>query len=280
MNLRVLDRSPLANIAGPSLVKILITLICAMIIPTFTSGDELSREEREKFLKSAKVISIEEVGEGATRPFKLRLESGTLKMKAIYKTVDLRLKSPTRFGTETVPEYLDSYKCEIAAYELDKLLGLNLLPVTVERRIKGKRGSVREWVDRIVPHYGHSEPLPDMDLVQDQLHTVWLFDYLIYNLDRRTHNLMIGPGWSPVLIDHSMTFSTFERPFKPLHRFPKEVIQHLRDLKFSTIRKTLGPYLKRHQLKAFMRRRQIVLQIVDQQIEKRGESEVLFPTPN
>ena len=36
--------------------------------------------------------------------------------------------------------YHESYKAEIAAYELDKLLGLDMVPVKVERRIRGDRG--------------------------------------------------------------------------------------------------------------------------------------------
>ena len=41
--------------------------------------------------------------------------------------------------------YWESYKSEIAAYELDKLLGLGMIPPTVEKRVKGELGAAVMW---------------------------------------------------------------------------------------------------------------------------------------
>lgn len=241
--------------------------------------DGMSREAKETFLKAARVVSMKEVGEGASRPMKVVLDDGKTRMPAIFKTVDLLMKTPSKFGEEKVEEFTDSYKYEIAAYELDKLLKLNMLPVIVERTIDGKRGAMREWIDDVMPHYGHGNPPPDMDRERDWVHTVWLFDYLVYNADRRVHNLLIGTKWNPVLIDHSMVFTTFEKPFRPMYRFPREVIEGLRTLDEATVKKALGHYLRSNQIAALMRRRQIILDRVDQQVAAKGEAEVLFPLP-
>jgi hypothetical protein len=249
----------------------LLILCCGQAI-----SESQSRRQRERWLKKASIVSVKDVGQGATKPQKVTLDDGVRRGKAIFKTIDLRMKTDTRFGSQTVDEFIDSYKYEIAAYELDKLLGLDMLPVTVERRIDGKRGSLREWVDQVIPHYGHDEPLPDMDRVEREMHTVWLFDYLIYNLDRRVHNLMLAPGWSPVLIDHSMTFTTFTEPFRPMRRFPAEVVDKLRELDRRKVRKALGRYLRRNQIDAFMARRQIVLDTVSQRLSNDPEGNVLF----
>ena len=261
--------------ARPTIAIALAFMAAALLCGTVDAG-EMSRAEREAYLRSAKIVSMKDVGEGATHPIKVKLDDGTTRMKAIYKSVDLRTKWASRFGSETAKGYIDSYKNEIAAYELDKLLGLNMLPVIVERKIKGKRGSLREWVEHVIPHYGHEEPAPDVDRMRDQMHAVWLFDYLICNVDRRTHNLMVGPGWDPVLIDHSMGFMDYQKPFRPMYRFPREVIERLRALDERTIRKALRRYLKRDQIKALMRRRQIVLEHVDRQLAERDEAEVFF----
>jgi hypothetical protein len=236
----------------------------------------MSREAREAYLRSAKIVSMKDVGEGATHPVKVKLDDGTTKMKAIFKSVDLRQKWASRFGSETTRGYIDSYKNEIAAYELDKLLGLNMLPVIVERKIKGRRGSLREWVEHVIPHYGHEEPPPDVDRMHDQMQAVWLFDYLITNVDRRTHNLMLGPGWAPVLIDHSMGFMDYQKPFRPMYRFPREVIDRLRALDERAIRRALRRYLKRGQIRALLRRRDVVLEHVDRQLGMRDSAEVFF----
>ena len=239
----------------------------------------MSREAKEAFLKTARVVSMKDVGEGATHPVKVVLDDGKTRMPAIFKTQDLLMKTPSKFGGEKAEEYADSYKYEIAAYELDKLLQLNMLPVIVERTIDGKRGAMREWIDDVMPHYGHGNLPPDMDQERDWIHTIWLFDYLIYNADRRVHNLLIGTKWNPVLIDHSMTFTPFEKPFRPMYRFPREVIENLRALDEAAVKKALGRYLRPKQIDALMRRRKIVLDRVDRQVAARGEAEVLFPLP-
>lgn len=257
----------------------ILALIVADSAAAQAPPDEASRQAREAFLKTARVVSMKELGEGATRPVKVILDDGKTRLPAIFKTVDVLMKTPSRFGDESAQEYSDSYKYEIAAYELDKLLHLHMLPVIVERTIDGKRGSIREWIDDVMPHYGHGNPPPDMDRERDWIHTVWLFDYLIYNADRRVHNLLIGSKWNPVLIDHTMVFTTFEKPFRPMYRFPREVIANLRTLDQAAAKKVLGRYLRSNQIDALMRRRQIILDRVDRQVAARGEAEVLFPSP-
>ena len=41
----------------------------------------------------------------------------------------------------------ESYKSEIAAYELDKMLGMGMVPPTVERKYDGVTGSAQLWVE-------------------------------------------------------------------------------------------------------------------------------------
>ena len=45
--------------------------------------------------------------------------------------------------------YYESYRSEIAAYELDKLLGLGMIPPTVERHIKAEVGAAMLWVENV-----------------------------------------------------------------------------------------------------------------------------------
>ena len=46
--------------------------------------------------------------------------------------------------------FRESYKTEIAAYELDKLLKMDMVPPTVERQLDGIRGAAQLWVENIV----------------------------------------------------------------------------------------------------------------------------------
>jgi hypothetical protein len=258
------------------MIRVLFGILIFFVWGMDVEAQEMGRAEREDFLKRAKVMAVKDVGSGATKPLKITLERNGVEMQAIFKAVDVRMDSPSRFGGQTVAEYSDSYKHELAAYDLDKILGLDLLPVIIERKIKGKKGSLREWVDDVMPRYGHGNLPPDPNRARDQIQMVWLFDYLIYNVDRRTHNLMIGSNWKPVLIDHSMAFTLFENPVRPLYRFPREVIDALRDLSEDELVTCLKPYLRAVQVDAFLKRRVRILEMVDRRVANENPEDVFF----
>ena len=85
-------------------------------------AEEWMRVEREEFLKYGKVMAVKDVGSGATKPLKVTLFYKGKEMKAIFKAVDVHMDSPSKFGGKTAAEYSDSYKHELAAYELDKMM--------------------------------------------------------------------------------------------------------------------------------------------------------------
>ncbi len=262
--------------------RLLQLLLVPMVVVPVSAQEgavEMSRAEKETFLKKSRVVSMEEVGEGVSNPWKVKLERDGVQMKAIYKNIDMRMETAFSHGSETADEYMDSYKSEIAAYELDKLIGIEILPVIVERKVKGKKGSLREWVEDVMPRYGHGNRPPLDNRLSDWLHTVWLFDYLIYNTDRGTHNIMIATDWSPVVIDNSIAFNTFQKPIRILYRFPREVVDRLRTLEKKSVDRALRRYLKRHQIDALWNRMQNVLKTVDHRKEQFGEQEVYFSLP-
>ena len=80
----------------------------------------------EDYLKTAVIVSTEELGVGVTRPRRAKLAPGGPLEALVWK--------PIRPGRYT--GYWESYKSEIAAYELDKLLGLGMVPPTVEKRVR------------------------------------------------------------------------------------------------------------------------------------------------
>jgi hypothetical protein len=43
--------------------------------------------------------------------------------------------------------FWESYKSEIAAYRLDRVRGLDMVPPTVERSVEGESGSLQLWVE-------------------------------------------------------------------------------------------------------------------------------------
>src|SRR5262245_63537409 len=88
-----------------------------------TSETPLAREwpVLEDILKTGSVVSIEELGSGANRPLKVKLKKEGRSIDAVWK--------PIKRGPRE--EAWESYQAEVAAYELDKMLMLRMVPPTV-----------------------------------------------------------------------------------------------------------------------------------------------------
>ena len=118
----------------------------------------LETVELEEFLRTAKVVAYEDIGVGVTLPMKLELSDGQVTLSASWKTVDERRRGIIRLADgSTERNFRDSYEFEIAAYELDKLIGTNLVPATVERRWRGKTGAIQRWVEGATTDFDRRE---------------------------------------------------------------------------------------------------------------------------
>ena len=99
--------------------------------------------EIEELLNDAEVLSVEDIGMGVTKPWRVKLQQGDVTLDAAFK--------PIKRGRQG--GFWESYQAEIATYKLDKLLGLGMVPPTVERRVKNNKGSLQFWVHNC-KHYG------------------------------------------------------------------------------------------------------------------------------
>src|SRR5687767_7669571 len=115
----------------------MILLLCSLLllaIPQETAAPaaesakvwEGREAEFEASLRTAVVTKIEKVPIGVTAPRRAYVEPGGLFESFAWKV----LPPGTHKG------FWDSYKSEIAAYELDKVLALGMVPPTVEREVQ------------------------------------------------------------------------------------------------------------------------------------------------
>lgn len=103
--------------------------------------------------------------------------------------------------------FRESYKTEIAAYELDKLLRMDMVPPTVERELQGTIGGAQLWVEKIVDASGPEPTAAESRAHWDaQLARMVMFDNLIGNRERNKGNMLRDDGWNLILIDHSRAF--------------------------------------------------------------------------
>jgi len=117
-------------------VFISILTLSDSLYPQFSQEELKERTYWERFLKTADIVSSEDIGEGVTKPKKLLLRGAKREAYAVWK-------SPSGIGAGVT----DKWEAEIAAYRLDKILGLNMIPPTVERKLGGRKGSLQLWVD-------------------------------------------------------------------------------------------------------------------------------------
>jgi hypothetical protein len=107
---------------------------------------------------------------------------------------------------------------------------------------------------------------------------MYVFDNLIYNLDRNLGNVLFMPDWKMVLIDHTRAF-TLDRNLpkaEKIHFCERKVFEKLQMLDQQQLDTELGPFLTPGQIKALLQRRDRLVEHVNRLINKRGEDRVLF----
>ena len=145
--------------------------------------------------------------------------------------------------------YFESYKSEIAAYELDKLLGLNMVPVVVERRVNNDLGAAVMWIEG-VRSWETVLPLPKPATWDFQLARMKMFDDLISNSDRNKGNLLVDADWHIFLIDHSRAFVTDMKLPQELQNIDRKLWERMLALDEPGLKTTMGTWLDGRQIQA------------------------------
>ena len=117
--------------------RVMVALAC-VIVPLAAPGADdaaLTKDQIKMFLQTAEVIKSKPSARGVTRPLRLTLSSGTTTHDASFQAIDEH-KSEMKLESGRVElDFVDSYKYNIAAYQLAELIGLDdMLPVYVERK--------------------------------------------------------------------------------------------------------------------------------------------------
>jgi len=236
--------------------------------------------EIEAFLKTARVGTQHEIPVGVTVPSRATLDNGTLRHDASIQTVDIHAPTyQTPRGTEL--NFRDSWKFNVAGYELAKLLELNMVPPYVERRIGGGPASLSWWIDDAMMERDRvrkSLTPPDLRRWNAEMHAARLFHELIADSDFNMTNTLIAPGWRVWMIDFTRAF----RLAKAL-QYPNEVrvvdrklLANLRALTRDQLQQRLGRWLSRPEIDAVLARRDLLVRAVESEIAAKGEAAVLY----
>jgi hypothetical protein len=260
----------------------------ASVLGQFTPAQIAQREAREEFLRTAEIVRSEPIGEGVTKPFKVYLRKDGVEGKACWKN-----PSGVQLG------FLEGWRFEIAAYRLDKLIGLNMVPAAVERDFEGQAGALIDWAENkysLLALVEQRVRIPD----SAQEHTEkmkWLtraWDSLIANEDRTQQNILYTEDWRMILIDHSRAFrsdgdfakrlmfgrngikvSAQGRPWL-FRRLPRWFIDKVRALTFEDIKAAVGTSLEDGEIKAILARKELLLKEIAAMVAEQGEAAVLY----
>ena len=228
-----------------------------------------NRDAIEAYLKTAEIDNMEDLPVGVTRPKRAKLAPGGPVEYMAWKNVP-----PGRPAG-----YWESYRSEIAAYQLDKLLGLDMVPPTVERRVKGDRGAAIMWCSPTknfkqlggVPQ----PPSTKLEMWNRQLVRAKMFDNFIGNLDPNLGNWLVDPAWNLILIDHTRAFtSDRDMPHKIMDRWDGALWDKMTALTLETLNQTLQPWIGKGEIKAMLARRDRMQQMYDKLVAEKGPSAV------
>jgi hypothetical protein len=250
--------------------------------PSF--GLPLAGAEAEEFLKTAKVVDRTPLGTGVTRPDRLTLTDGGRTCRALWKTIHERKLGLQRLEAGGVEfDFRDSWKSEVAAYELDKLLGLGLVPPTVERRVEGRTGSLQMWVEGAMTDADRRVKgleAPDAEAWNAQMYRLRLLHQLTCNTDfRNARNVLLDPSFRLYAVDSSRAFRIQTNLLNPedLARFSRVALDRLRALDRPTLVARLGRWVAKAQIDGLLARRDAILDLAESRVAERGEAAVLYP---
>lgn len=211
-------------------------------------GASLSAEQLEQLLQTGDIVGSREHDSGAQL---VQISDGQETVEALFARRDGR-----------------GFFADVAAYRLDRILELNLVPVAVVREVDGKEGSVQfvpdEWLNekqRGATGRGSSAQC-GLDL---QWAAMYVFDSLIYNERRSLPTMLYSPDiWQLVLVGHSHAFST--KKGRPRHLASVQLVigdawrAAMTGLTAESLEASLGDVLDSRRRRALLARRDKLLE--------------------
>jgi hypothetical protein len=248
----------------------------------------LAVDEQLAFLRQARIISSVPIGKGTTGALRLTLSNGTTTHDASFQRVEQQNSSANMSrGKKMAGElrFVDHYRYNIAAWELARLLALEaMMPATVERSYSGRRGALSWWVDDVLMDEAERErtrAMPadggSLDLARQRT-VMQVFTELVRDTDRNKGNVLYTRDWRMVMLDFTRAFRLEPdlRTADSLTQCSRALLGRLRTLTRDEVTHAVRHHLVDAEVRALLRRRDLIVDRFDWLVAARGEAAVLF----
>ena len=178
-------------------------------------------------------------------------------------------------------------KSEIAGYRLDRVLGLDMVPPTVEVRYNGKMTGLQLWVlncrdlKKLNEQNLHA---PDPVKWAYQLNRMYVFEDLAANPVQGSPTAscppcpLVDPQWNLIALDHSLAFTnTVALPYaigKDLKQIDRAFFDRIRTLDKATVQRAIGDLVNADALDALFARRDIIVKAFEKLAEQEGANQI------
>src|SRR5687768_657431 len=241
----------------------------------------LTDDEMEQFLLNAKVLKTISFSKGVTKARRVSMSDGRMTHDAQIQDVDIEKAIFEVSPKHTEINFKDLFRYNTAAYRLSRLLGLDNVPVSVERIVDGKPAAVTWWLDDVAIEEGDraKKKIEGDGLRRRNYWAVMnVFDELIQNRDRNGGNILWSSDWRLWMIDHTRAFRLGKSLLQPkaLTVCDRALLDRLRGLTRPALAAAVGKTLTAPEIDALMSRRDLIVKLFEERVATLGEAAVLF----
>ncbi|MEZ5283746.1 MAG: hypothetical protein R2712_02825 [Vicinamibacterales bacterium] len=273
---------------APAACAALVLLGTLFTIPALGARQQAPGEPdaRLAFLRNARIVSWRPIGKGVTGSLRLTLTDGATTHDASFQSIDQQARPVDMSrGLRMAGElrFVDSYRYNLAAWEIARLVGLDhMMPPTVRRTYRGRVGALSWWVDDVMMDEAERERLDaqphDGLALARQRQRMQVFAELVRDTDRNKGNVLYTRTWDVVMLDFTRAFrlDTDTRLPANLTTCDGRLLASLRGLDAAAIKHVADRYLTGYEVNAVLARRDRIVAHFDALVAARGTAAVLY----
>jgi hypothetical protein len=228
-------------------------------------------QEFEEFLRTAEIERTTTASTGV-----LGIKRAYFKPQGLAGSAALRSIRPGRYDG-----FWESYKGDLAAYRIDRLLELDMVPPTVERRYNGEMVSVQLWIQdtKMLSEVQKQNLRPaNLEPYNFQLRRQKVFHNLVGNIDPNQGNILFDPAWNVILIDFSRAFTNTQTLKFEATSIDRLFLDRIKALDRATLKREIDELVvESGAVDALLARRDSIVRAFDKLAKLKGASQVFLP---